>query len=421
MILKGGVSSGLIYPEFIFQIRKAINISGFAGSSAGAIAAALGACAEYAWKNGDEEAYEKYANSVRDLTKNLISLFDPSLPFRALFKAILLIAPGSGRANYIRAIMCFAPTLILGSLIAFLISWLTDSQPIISSLLVVLGAFFALIIHIVSLLILAARNYNFGICKGLTLSKWLENAMCEISNNTETICFHHFEEAGIKFRLAITHLNNGCGLILPTEKLKVKFEKSEFAKIFPQKTMLYLESLQSNPDSEIWELPLGPKMPILVALRISSSCPALFEQIPVYSDGKRVFLSDGGICMNFPHDIFKNEENENIVIDIQTIDHNHLGERVWNIKDENSQYLVAINGLFSYVWELIKTMREGHAKHQIYLLDENFHCFRIGLKPNEGGMNLSQNPSSLEELMEIGRDAGAVVAKKMGESQNENC
>lgn len=421
LILKGGVSSGLIYPEFIAQIRKELEIGGFAGSSAGAIASALGACAELAWRDGDEKSYERYAKSISDLTKNLTSLFDPSLPFRALFKAILLIAPGSGRAKYFQAIMCFAPTILIGAFIALLISWITKSGLIISILLIALGAFFALTIHMVSLLVMASKKYNFGICKGLKLSEWISDAICEISAKDSIIRFKDFEDAGIGFRLAISNLNNGSGMVLPNENLTLKFDKHEFAKLFPQNTMQYLEKIQKEPQSAMWDLPMGSEMPILVALRISASCPALFEQIPFHTDKQKIYLSDGGICMNFPFDIFQNDVNQSIVIDLQTIHQEYEGERVWDIKEEATTHLVKINGLFSYVWELVKTMREGHAKHQIYALGDNFHCFRIGLKPHEGGMNLSNHYAVLDEVIEIGRSAGAIVAAKMKARRNENC
>jgi len=57
LIMKGGVTSGVVYPRAITELSKYYQFSSIGGTSAGAIAASIAAAAEYARANGRADAF----------------------------------------------------------------------------------------------------------------------------------------------------------------------------------------------------------------------------------------------------------------------------------------------------------------------------------------------------------------------------
>ena len=52
VVMKGGITSGVLYPTALYAIGQRYRIRGVGGASAGAIGAALGAAAEYGRAGG---------------------------------------------------------------------------------------------------------------------------------------------------------------------------------------------------------------------------------------------------------------------------------------------------------------------------------------------------------------------------------
>ena len=66
LVMKGGITSGIVYPSAIYEISRAFDLKSIGGTSAGAIAAALAAAAQYRRlrRTGTEDAeagYERLA------------------------------------------------------------------------------------------------------------------------------------------------------------------------------------------------------------------------------------------------------------------------------------------------------------------------------------------------------------------------
>lgn len=95
LVMKGGVTSGVVYPPAIIELATRYRFVNIGGTSAGAIAAAAAAAAEY----GRETAYAGYSSGFQRLDRlrvwlserdgNLLGLFQPSVQARPLFGVLL--------------------------------------------------------------------------------------------------------------------------------------------------------------------------------------------------------------------------------------------------------------------------------------------------------------------------------------------
>ena len=68
--MKGGITSGVVYPNTVSRLAETYRFVSIGGTSAGAIAAAATAAAEYRRAQGSGEGFEKYHNFP---TSSLIS------------------------------------------------------------------------------------------------------------------------------------------------------------------------------------------------------------------------------------------------------------------------------------------------------------------------------------------------------------
>src|SRR5271166_2097286 len=93
IVMKGGITSGVVYPGLIRKLAERYQFRCIGGTSAGAIAAALTAAAEFARTKGDD-TFEKVAEVPTWLGKeckpgsgsNLLNLFQPQREMKVLFR-----------------------------------------------------------------------------------------------------------------------------------------------------------------------------------------------------------------------------------------------------------------------------------------------------------------------------------------------
>src|SRR5579885_1153976 len=100
IVMKGGVASGLVYPRAIACLARQYRFHSIGGTSAGAIAAALTAAAEYRRSRG-QFVFDELAELPAWLGSpcasapgaNLFNLFQPQKKMRRLFRiaAALLV------------------------------------------------------------------------------------------------------------------------------------------------------------------------------------------------------------------------------------------------------------------------------------------------------------------------------------------
>jgi len=87
-VMKGGVTSGIVYPQAILELAVKYRFRSIGGTSAGAIAAAMTAASEYGRQT---DGFEKLKQLTEELAKpnRLLELFQPQPSTRPLFDVLL--------------------------------------------------------------------------------------------------------------------------------------------------------------------------------------------------------------------------------------------------------------------------------------------------------------------------------------------
>jgi len=94
IVMKGGVTSGVVYPQVAVELSETYRFRQVGGSSAGAIAAVMVATAELGrrrWINGesDKDPFVELNCMPADLGSELSTLFQPSVGTKVPFEAIM--------------------------------------------------------------------------------------------------------------------------------------------------------------------------------------------------------------------------------------------------------------------------------------------------------------------------------------------
>jgi predicted acylesterase/phospholipase RssA len=300
LIMKGGITSGVIYPRLVAELAKTHTLKSIGGTSAGAIAAAGAAAAEYGRarnvkvpnadsKTGQQTSlnpFEKLNELPTELGElitptqsRLLSFFRPQtatkLPFdllligidkktsitNRLFRASLLLFKDHWKAFFLVPI-CLALIASLGFLILkfFLGTFLT-----VILLLAVLFCSIGLLASLFYMTIGLVQNLtkqNFGIASGMppedakpsdppTLTPWLANYFNTLSGkvNEKPLTFGDLwgpatdarpAKTEIDFQAITTCLSLGRPYSLPLEDKDFYYSKSEWEKLFPLDIMRWL-------------------------------------------------------------------------------------------------------------------------------------------------------------------------------------
>src|SRR5579871_2453092 len=92
LVMKGGITSGVIYPSAAARLAEIYTFRNIGGTSAGAIAAAVTAAAEYGRQKENPESFQQLAEFPAWIgaAGRLLGMFAPSRPTRGLFQLIVL-------------------------------------------------------------------------------------------------------------------------------------------------------------------------------------------------------------------------------------------------------------------------------------------------------------------------------------------
>jgi hypothetical protein len=102
IVLKGGLTSGVVYPLALVRLAKNFRFSNIGGTSAGAIAAAAAAAAEYGRQTGGGRGFARLEQIPEEIGPHLLALFQPSpvlKPVYDTFITLLNAAPAVGAAT----------------------------------------------------------------------------------------------------------------------------------------------------------------------------------------------------------------------------------------------------------------------------------------------------------------------------------
>jgi predicted acylesterase/phospholipase RssA len=347
LVLKGGITSGVVYPLAICEIAKAFRLRSIGGTSAGAIAAAAAAAAEAGrQRKGHGQLPPSYVDGFSQLEKlpdylcettpdkkstRLLGFFKPAPRLRPVFNALLALL---GRGSTMRRAWAVLVALVRASglvpWLAFVVALLpirllpVSFVSVLPALCVIaLAALIWLSIVVwrsIRLIVTEIPANNFGICSGmaegskkesgLALTEWLSGYLDSVSGQDlmrgetgKPLTFGDLRKVGVDLQVMTTCLTLGRPFRVPfrnDEQVKESssfwFRREDFAALFPEYVVSWMESNQrpiGNPavpetDPSFLRLPEPDNLPVVVAVRMSLSFPILLTAVPLYAFDNRV-------------------------------------------------------------------------------------------------------------------------------------
>ncbi len=135
LVMKGGITSGVIYPKLVAELAAHYTFKNIGGTSAGAIAAGACAAAEYGRSHGRPDAFDELESLPELLGKptapsgrsKLFTLFQPAPALRAHFAVLvgaLNLQPAEAVPRVVRALLKMHPQMVYGALLlGTLLGW----------------------------------------------------------------------------------------------------------------------------------------------------------------------------------------------------------------------------------------------------------------------------------------------------------
>ena len=292
IIMKGGITSGVIYPLAVCELARTYRLHSVGGSSAGAIAAAAAAAAEVGRRTsaapgepvadaepgalpvgflGLSQFPQLLSEPQADGKSLLFHLFRPQPEARRLFDLLTIGMDGAAelpspprpwpviklaarlltrvaRGSRRRAILGVLPGLVIVVLgLAGLIATFGGFGLLISVVMILLGILTALLGLVIALLTALLDDLKqlpavgFGISSGrgeaetdLALTPWLYGRLQELAGRPvdQPLTFGDLSEQGIDFRVMTTNLSRAQPIAMPWSDDTYFFEPAEFRKLF---------------------------------------------------------------------------------------------------------------------------------------------------------------------------------------------
>ncbi len=344
LIMKGGITSGIVYPLAITEIAKAFRLRSIGGTSAGAIAAAAAAAAELGrqrYQQGELNIDPCGFAIIERLPEHLcmpaatcpgtklLALFRPTPAMRTLFDTFIVTLQSKGKSAWLRLL---APlkiillrhrlTAVMGALLAGGPLWWSaiNSASVLVWLWLLLFATLGGVLAVIArLTIVALRELplsGFGLCSGMpeadddapdeVLTTWLTDYLDELSgqrafcaarqvsvDRQRPLTFGDLRAHGIDLQVMTTCLSMARPFRLPfrdddqvRENNQFHFRQDEFARLFPQRVVAWMSTRQRPGDARndgYLRLPLPDDLPVIVAVRMSLSFPLLLSAVPLHA------------------------------------------------------------------------------------------------------------------------------------------
>jgi predicted acylesterase/phospholipase RssA len=492
LIMKGGITSGVVYPQAVLALHQKYDFRCIGGASAGAIAAAVTAAAQHR----GEEGFKGLAALTDELRRpgRLLELFQPSRAAAPVLRVFLATLRGAhrlrGRLSALSALAAAAKALVvhapLGAIAGGAAGWLflalfarlvqgsALAAPVLAVLAVCAGALLGAIAQLCAILVFVLPSQGFGIClghaagagKGPSLTDWLFTRLDEIAFGPQApgggergpLTFGDLADRGIELQLIATNLSELQPMLVPFRDRHLLFDERELGRYLPGYALRWLQRAAypgrtTLPPKGFHYLPEWRDLPVALGARLSLSFPLLISAVPLYAiqagafarrvegeklqldraDLRRVWLSDGGICSNFPIHFFDRWLPSRPTFGITlgampdaevSPQSNPLagmpGERRLHEKGQAAVHLPkanrpeaagwrAIDGVVGLLSAVLDTMMSYRDTLQSRLPGFRERVVEIRLTADEGGLNLDMDPARIQSLIEKGAEAGRLL------------
>jgi predicted acylesterase/phospholipase RssA len=345
IVMKGGITSGVVYPHAVCELARDYRFRSVGGTSAGAIAAAATAAAEY---GREKRGFNKLAELPDWLGRgaNLRSLFQPQKKTRRLYAVLLAGVDRGPKGAIAAAVGEHLPAAVLGALpgLALAAVALVAAAETGSTALIVLAIAAAVLAGLpLALLGLALAvagrvaweanqripDNGFGLCSGAEsdapwgvdpLTPWLTKLLDGLAQTPDgkPLTFGHLwagpdgdrEKASedeskrcLQLAMMTTNLVNRRAHQLPWDARTWFFKPEEMRELFPSEICDWMVERSPTEDKEfeddkpsrrsrmrlalarrqgLYALPDPADLPVIVATRMSLSFPILLSAVPLW-------------------------------------------------------------------------------------------------------------------------------------------
>lgn len=452
IVMKGGVTSGIVYPYAVMELAKRYRFRSIGGTSAGAIAAALAAAAEYARSvRDDPSGFVRLQRHCDELPQILPTLFQPEPRYRRLFAMLMRAQGGAGAFSLLLAAPSVAPLAAsAGAVVGGLLLWLLHAGVAGIVLGTALGAIAGIIARLVRLVRRDLPASNYGLCPGLdqpggtgpALTRWLHEALQDVAFGPEAssrspLTFGDLRTAlpdrSIDLRVITTNLGMGRPHLLPKLGLSAAYSEKEWRGLFPSAVCDHL-GMAGTEDPNLpglFAFPSPEALPVLSAARMSLAFPLLFSAVPVHVRdfagaelahatgitspvaNRRILFADGGISSNFPIHLFDAllPERPTFALSLDNLpDNDALGpERIFIPETARQGFGLPANearSLPGFIGAIFSAAKDWQDQLLSTMPGQRERIAHVLLARGEGGFNLAMSPERARSLMRRGLEAG---------------
>jgi len=359
--MKGGITSGVVYPLAAAELATThgYEFRNVGGTSAGAIAAAAVAAAEFGSRTGsNRESYGRIKGLPSELGETLTSLFQPSPRMRPLFDTLLFAIDKENRKQRLGGLLKAIGAPLVGgalpgaALLALTIlldgGWALHVLAGAISICVALAGAVVAVVAEGALRIRELPQHHFGLCPGNDrggdaptppLTRWLSGLIDDLAAKAdgEPLTFGDlwwlgpppddapptcpYEKREVNLQVMTTNLSQGRPYSLPFEAGETFwFDADELLDFFPEQVIAHMVKESSGTATGaggelLHQLPASKDLPVVFAARLSLSFPGLIAAVPLFAINhpreapvdprpQRCWFSDGGITSNFPVHFF---------------------------------------------------------------------------------------------------------------------
>ena len=406
VVMKGGITSGIVYPRAIAKLAGHYRLRALGGASAGAIAASAAAAAEYGRASG---GFERLAALPDELASPV----------------------AGGREGDTRLFGLFQPDASTRELFALLVAGLMPEKPRWG-----LAAW--------RWLLAAVRSFPATALLALAV---VAAAFTLLFARTDYIAAEACHRAGLRaidLRLMTTALSHGRPYSFPLENESFCFDEAEMRRLFPA---IVVDALIADSPGRIddgvlagrYRLPAMQDLPVLVPLRMSLAFPLLLSAVPLWrqrrdpdparrgawlSVAERVWFSDGGICSNFPIHYFDALVPARPTFGINLVDASFIprdpvdpDDYVWMPAHNGSGATTRVieverggrRGLGGFLGAIIETMQGWSDSTQLAIPGYRDRIVAVRLESTEGGLNLRMGAPLIRRIAVRGERAGQLL------------
>lgn len=343
IVMEGGAASGVVYPRALYELSRRYRFQRIGGTSAGAVAAAFAAAAEYGRRNaeqqsggGNDAGFDElaavpawFAQRVDGGTR-LQWLFAPEREMRPAYELFMAFISTQGVVRVAGSLLWagarfFPWSFFGGALLGVLIGALAVHGALqiagpLGVLLAIAAAFlglvvaavFAVLLVVLSLgidVVLKMPRHHFGVARAYSrtpekdpsprVTNWMHGLIQKVAGkpSDQPLTFGDLErcadivvgnDQGIALRLMTTCLTHGRPYRMPFDDGEEVFyhDADELALFFPPEVVDWMKR-HPNPKARPYDgyhaLPRAKDFPVVVAARMSMSFPFFFSSIPLYA------------------------------------------------------------------------------------------------------------------------------------------